>query len=361
MDVDTRAREASEAVHRAVAVDLEAGLHELDSRRRRRRVEGATALAAVVTLGLLAFQPLLGASDDQAGPASQRPVSTVYYDPERGDGGIGAVRSGQDLGSEHGLDVAVEPDDMAVSPDGSSLAVVTEEDGLTLVDLGTGRSASRYCSRCFEVAWLSSSEVATRGFAADGTVQTLRHDVSGGEPSRELQVPEGTPMSGLSPGGDLAASVRPVPGTDSYRLVITPRAGGVPAALVSTTTPPDGFITDVAWSPDASRIGYVVSSPARDAVGGERYHLHTVLPDGSYPSVVADLGRCACSEDRPPSFAWSPDGGSVVAVVGDSARGRDSFRVVTIDMEELAATAPARRHALQREVASDAGSPVAWG
>jgi dipeptidyl aminopeptidase/acylaminoacyl peptidase len=361
MDVDTRARDAAEAVRRSVEVDVEAGLRELGARRRRRRTEAALAAVAAVVLGVVVLEPVVGPRDDGQAPAAGEPVSTIFYGTGSGSAGVGVVDASEGAASRRGLDVDVEPADMAVSPDGSTLAVVDGNEGLRLLDLRTEDAASRYCSRCFEITWLSNAEVATRGLAPDGTVQTLRHDVSGGEPSWAFRVPEGTPLSGLSPEGDLAASDRAVGGADAYRLVITPGDGGTPVALVSTTTSPGESITDIAWSPDAARIGYVVRSPVRDRIGGDRYLLFTVLPDGSYPSKVADLGRCVCSQDHAPSFVWSPDGTEVAAVVGDSAGGRDRFRVVTLDMDEVAATAPSRRDQLLREVAPDGGSPLAWG
>jgi hypothetical protein len=359
MDVDTRAREAADAVRRSVEVDVERGLRDLVAQRRRRTVENVVAAAAAVVLAIVTVEVVVGATRDDTDPATEDRASTIFYTPDVGSG-IGSVRDGEDLGSGHGLDVDVEPADMAVSADGSILALVAEDDGLTLVDLASGRSAHRRCSRCFQVAWLPDGDVATLGIAPGGTVQALRHDVRGGEPSRVLRLPDGVPLSGFAPRGDLTVAIGPVGGSNADRLVLTRGAGGDPTPLDSTETEPGEYITDVVWSPDASMIGYVVSSPARDRIGGRRYHLHTVLPDGSLHAEVADLGRCACTRDRPPTFAWSSDGGSVVAVLGDSVRGQDLFQVVTLDLAEVAATPRARRDDLFQAVASDAGSPVAW-
>lgn len=285
-------------------------------------------------------------------------MSTILYGLGDGSVGVGAVRSGRDLGPDRSIAVGAEPADMALSPGGRLLAVVDGTARLVLVDLSTGNTSTRSCARCTEVAWISDDEVVSRG---SREFEVLRHDIAHGEPVRELSLPPRTPLSGVSPDGELVAYPRGVSDQHAQQVVLSRREGGSTWPLDATTTESGSSITEIDWSPDASHLGYVVASPVDDAIGGSDYALHVVRVDGAHPRRVTDLGRCVCAQHPPPSFAWSPDGTAVAAVVGDSAEDRDSFRLVTVDLEPLTSGGPVRPGSQPREVASHVASPVTWG
>jgi hypothetical protein len=359
MNIDTRAVDAAEAVRRSVVVDSEAGLAALVATHRRRRAGSAAVAAGLVALTVVAGQALLGGQGSQPPEPAEGRSSGIVFDlsPEdKGPGLLGVVRHGEVQELATTLELP-DPVAMDLARDGRRLALVDGESRLHVVDTNSSEEWSVPCRACVEVTW-AGRHVLTRGVDDGGATVTWMHRPFEDSPPQEVRLPAGAPLSGISPNGDEVVTVQQV--GEVQNLALTDRVSGETVPLPTTTTEPGENITEVRWSP-TGHLGYVVSRVGLRDPAAREYRLDTVLSDGSWDSVLADLGTCACGPTQQPSFSWSPDGLEVAAVVASRDGGSDRFRVVTLTVVEVGNPGPEEKQQAMREVAPSGGAPVVWG
>ena len=236
--------------------------------------------------------------------AAQSPVPTdspesnvplLAFWPYQG-GEVGLVNAdGADLRALN-VDPAASEQDLRWLPDGQHFLVTTTGDPwqvwLASLDANDNRVLDGVGS------WAEMSPSGRYVTWNDDTGQVVR-DLSSGT---DLQQPDGWDLAFpayWSPRSDLlAASV----GDGKSRLEILDPASGKARDL----TPKGTSITDLAWSPDGSRIGAL-------AYEGDRQVLLVIDVGTGTADEISDLSGL---ED--PSFGWSPDGRMVAFVSGEN-------------------------------------------
>jgi WD40 repeat protein len=182
----------------------------------------------------------------------------------------------------------------AWSPDGGTLATMSDDGSLRWWSVRTGRDAWDY-DEPTSIRWVTDGIV---GLSYSGL---QRWSVSGGTPAVGPPVPEG---GFLSPDGSQVAASEV-----GWLAVYDVTAG---AFGPSVEAAPNGFVSTIAWSPDGSRLASQAAHDATRTVRGQGDHLRiwAVGADGRLTETAALL-----IEDRYSRLlGWTPDGASLVLV-----------------------------------------------
>ena len=324
MNLETQARDAAARLREAaLEVDSEGHLEDLVSTRRRRTLGRLVAGAA--GLALLAGVAVGVGSDRRPPPPVGPSGSGTIVTDLSASGGPGAlrlqtgdaVRMITELPDGRSL---VNPDDLEISPDGTKLALVGD-DTLQVLGLGTDTtSTSVPCRGCMFVSWIGYRVGLMLVSRLHG--RNLQNHVytSEGDDEGAMRLPDGVTAMGYAPDRLHLSAIEYI-GPRAHprgRISVVDDRTTRRTPLRDTETKPGELIGDLAWSPDGTRIGYVVQGP-RNSEGFSRFRLMVASADGAFVRQVADLGRCVCfNTSPPPTFAWSPDGGSVVVAKTDA-------------------------------------------
>jgi Tol biopolymer transport system component len=314
---------------------LEGVLRRRDRRRSHRRLAaGIVGLA----LGLAAIA--IGASVLRAGgeaPADDAPPfhhnglialangdTLTLLDPRTGQRSEVSLRSGRG---------GYEITGSAWSPDGTKFAYSTYQQGsVRVLDLASGRISTIVpcdapppyrvgCPR--SLAWSpDGSRIALGGSRGlelvdpDGSNRTTLIDVSDG---RRGYV--GSPT--WSPDGATIAFLARLPAAPNPRAVYAIDADGSNLRILFEQPGPGG-LDNLRWSPDGSRIAYIVSATDPDPPDPS---LPAVIPevwianaDGSRTTKLFEGGPC-CAVHGSTGLSWSPDG-TTIALIGSAAGSR---------------------------------------
>ena len=232
--------------------------------------------------------------------------------------------------------------DPAYSPDGTKLAYLrggppvsgyaTTIDSIWVLDTMTGHTRLlTACNACGEfdyISWspdgsrLAFSQADQRGslqlyvIHADGShLRQLTHLPAAQNASQPTWSPDGTRIAftfftiGNVPNqGEVNTSVKlDVIGADGVGL----------ATLLAASDQSSGYDSHYlfpAWSPNGSRIAYVLDPP--EPGGGEnQYQVWLVNPDGSHRTEIFRQNGCCVGAGYYAGPAWSPDGTRIAAEV----------------------------------------------
>lgn len=320
--------------HRFAAPELP--LEGVFRRRDRRRAHRRLAAGVVgLALGLAAI--VIGASVLRAGgeaPADDVPplhhnglIALPYgdtltlIDPRTGRHSELSLRTGR---GGH------EVSGSAWSPDGTKFAYTTLQQGsVRVLDLGSGRISTivpcdappPYRVGCpINLAWSpDGSRIALSGSRglelvdANGSNRTTLIDVSAG---RRGYV--GSPT--WSPDGATIAFGAHLPTAPNPHAVYAIDADGSNLRILFEQPGPGG-LRSLRWSPDGSRIAYIVAAPDPDAADPS---IPSVIPevwianaDGSRTTKLFEGGPC-CAVSTSTGLSWSPDG-TTIALIGSFA------------------------------------------
>jgi Tol biopolymer transport system component len=192
--------------------------------------------------------------------------------------------------------------DASVSPDGRTVAFVSNRDGtprIWLKQLATGEEVALTQGKDFgpRISPDASSVLFAR--TVDDGVDLFRVPLVGGEPRR---LARDVASADWSPDGSRIAFARDE-GRRS-RLILIPADGGAEQVLVER----EGFLDGVAWSPDGKRI--LVREGSRVNTASLRILATVDLPSGSYrewyriPAGSVSSDPCWDGDDAL-LFAWS--------------------------------------------------------
>jgi Tol biopolymer transport system component len=331
MTLDTRARQASQGIHRAVEVmemstftkepkKVERFDRYRDRKQRNRRigailVAGALVVAAVVLVSTDILDRGEGTTPGIP-PALSPPAGSILFGVEQGDGTQALFTADVAGGPERDLGIATDPG-ATWSPDGATILVTSsvgpaetrsplrpatiDPDGSNFTLLGA-TSDPEVGLNC--LTWSpDGSQLACEGFSTSGGpelggVYTVRASDGGG--IQRLTEFRAVPMD-YSPDGSQIVLFRgdQDPESPAGALYVV-NADGTGLRRIT----PAGFAFDyfASWSPDGERIAF---GHFDDANGGE---LYVVAPDGSgLTEFLTDemLGMDAWLA------TWSPDGAHI--------------------------------------------------
>jgi hypothetical protein len=330
-DLDTLARSATRELLDRTAPDVPTRYTELRRIRTRRTAGKLVAVAAAVALAAGGWQ-LAGSHPKQVTPAP--PPTRVS------NGALLAVHNEwrtQGWMTILGERPALMPTDIAsgVSPamlqftsNGSSAVYTDHEKQLALWDLTTGtKEPLAPCpgGSCWGLS--VSPDLSTMGYVRARVVSGVPRgglrlqSIATGEVT---ELPVNLPVLGppaWSPDGEQLAFT-------SNAALYTMAADGSHLRRIYTRTKPTDLWTNVAWSPDSSRIAFFDTTMIR--VKGRDYPVSeftamTVRADGSDPTILGDAGHCVCISIMPPTLTWSPDGSLVAVATAEQTPGQGVY------------------------------------
>jgi Tol biopolymer transport system component len=156
----------------------------------------------------------------------------------------------------------------------------------------------------------SSSSLMSMAWSRDGSRLLLVEETDAGVAHEDLYVmnADGSRIQLTSDGGSTGGSFSPDGKKVAFAranegLYVIDAEGGTPQVIAKSYLA--WWLDSPAWSPDGSRIAYMVYLEA----GPEpiNYEIWTVNPDGTNPRLLVGLGECGgggCSG----GLTWSPDG-----------------------------------------------------
>jgi hypothetical protein len=338
MSLDSIARSSADALleasrSTASAADLEALVRTSRRRRTTRLAAAATSVVVAVVAGLLMSAPQHRQSEP-ATPGEGQGVIVTVGGSYRNESVI--VRDGAEsrvFDQFPGGPRLRFVYDVAVDRAAERIAVINENLLQVVSPAGRLLWAERCDDHCLWVHWTPDGDLVLTEYI-EGK-EPLRHRLfdRDGIAKGLVEFPRGTNASGLSPEGDRVVGVQgPGPGDPpGAELVVVDRDGSDRTPLPRTELPRGWQVVQVAWAPDGRHLGYLATEPLErpDVV---RYRLMLSDVDGSHVRQVASLGRCFCAGWSPPSFAWSPDGQSLLVHAVPTSP-RPGTHVLSIDGE----------------------------
>lgn len=336
MSLDSIARSSADALLDASRGagspgDLEALVRASRRRSATRVAAAATCVVVAAVAGLLVSAPQ-GPQSEPATPGGGRSVVVTT------GGGYGAesviVRDGEKsrvFSQFPGGPRLRFVSDVAVDRAAERIAVLNERLLQVVTPEGRLLWAERCQDHCMWVHWTPEGDVVlTEYVEGKGPLRDRLFDRDGLAKGL-VEFPRGTDASGLSPEGDRLVGVQDARGGggSGAELVVVDRDGSGRTPLPSTALPRGWQVAQVAWAPDGQHLGYLTTEPL-EGRGFVRYRLMVSDVDGSDVRRVASLGHCYCAGWASPSFAWSPDGRSLLVYsLPNSAR--PGAHVLSID------------------------------
>jgi hypothetical protein len=314
MNLDQLARSAADELRAGTAPDTASLLDDL--RRTRTRRNALRAVAVIVAFLLVGSGVALSRLDHR----TEAPTHPV---------GPGKVSNGAIVSSNHRgvFVVSGELDHLPrdagrfsmvqFTGDGAELVYGRRSGGLVAMDVATG--ATRFLAPC------SAVNCTFAAISPDGTSVALVKQV-GGQDGVELRTLESgrvrfIPTPAQAPGW-------PRWSPDGRSLVLTSTQGLYLMAvdsgrvrLLERFPPGTRSAQPASWSPDGRAIAFLRTRPVRADPRGTAYTLMTVRADGTGLHALRELGRCYCVGIAPPAVAWSPDGRQIaVTVIASTGR-----------------------------------------
>jgi hypothetical protein len=322
-------------------------------RGMRLNVLAAVAVVAVV-VAILAVPIVLSRFQGQHNAPAVRPQPTanVPRPPLRHNGqivsGIGSLLIALNLTNGETPTIFREPAgdavlDPAYSPDGAKLAYlrggnpvnnsgVSSVDSIWVLDATTGHTRLlTTCNGCgiFDyISWspdgsrLAFSQADKRGslqlyiINADGTHLTqLTHFPAAQNAAEPTWSPDGTRIAftffaiGNVPNqGEVNTSV-------SLDVIGANGTGLATLLAAGQSSGYDSHYLFPAWSPNASRIAYVLDPPQPGGGGENQYQVWLVNPDGSHRTEIFQQNGCCVGAGIYAGPVWSPDGTRIATMV----------------------------------------------
>lgn len=305
-DVDLVAR----IMTATAAVPQRRGLAVTLGLSRRSMVLGVAAVALAVTLAGAAI----------VGSWTQRPSLVDRPLPGNGaimagiDGVLGEVDQQTGRALAGGLRPGQPPEfvtDLAWSPDGTRLAVATDQ-ALSIHDTTSGSDLTPGpCAHC-AVAWTLDGTALVIGNGrlislvdpADGQLIS-RMDAGGAMAARSGASSVGTIKEiTMAPDGRRLAFVALVSG-DMFPFIMVIDRDGSNARSLPLATAGD-MVIDLRWSPDGATLAYIGSGNS-DTNEVRPLEVALLDPGDVRPSRTIEVGACFCGGGAP-GLAWSPDG-----------------------------------------------------
>lgn len=309
-------------------------------------------VAAVVTI--LAVPIVLSRFHSQHSAPAVRPQPTANVSPRPPLHHNGQIVSGigsrlfalnltngdtQTIFSAPAGDAVLDP---AYSPDGTKLAYLrgvlaggyaTNIDSIWVLDTTTGHTQLlTACNACGEFDYISWSPDGSRlAFSqADqrGSLQLYLIDADGTHLAQLTHFPaaQNAAQPTWSPDGNRIAftffTIGNVPNqgevNTSVSLDVIGADGTGLATLLAASGQSSGYDSHYlfpAWSPNGSRIAYVLDPPQPGGGGENQYQVWLVNPDGSHRTEIFRQNGCCVAAGFYAGPAWSPDGTRIATVV----------------------------------------------
>jgi Tol biopolymer transport system component len=192
----------------------------------------------------------------------------------------------------------------AVTPDGSTVAFVSNRDGQTGIwRMNVDGSGARLLSHLPRPSWLSVAPngdfvvCASVGEAGTATA-TWRISIEGGEPT---MIAPGIDRPAISPNGRFLAGINVAPGANRLALVTMPLDGSAPPRELGTIAPATATGL-MEWTPDGSGILFSTV---------ERTNVWLQPLSGEPPVRITDLATLDIVRGR-----RTPDGKSLIVARG---------------------------------------------
>jgi Tol biopolymer transport system component len=179
---------------------------------------------------------------------------------------------------------------------------ITYTNGSEILAVDPNHSANR-------ISLGPSKRVTAMAWSRDGSRLLLNEHTDSGIAREDLYVmkADGSQTRLTSDGGSTGGSFSPDGSKVAFArandgLYVVDATGGTPQLIAKSYLA--WWLGSPAWSPDGSRIAYMVYLEGGPPL---TYEIWTVNPDGTNPRQLVDLGECGgggCSG----GLAWSPDG-----------------------------------------------------
>ena len=290
-----------------------------DRKRRNQRI--AAGVVGIAVFVAAVWIVTTGGSFDRTQPAIQPTPTPTAIPGYQQNGEILVLKDGAFTqidpvtgkvvtGNGVELPEALPVSDFAWSPDGMDLAYATHGH-VQVVDVATGTSRE-IMSRAGHSSLAWSRDGSRIAVAHDGMLELI--DPEGGNRSTLVELPGIIVQPTWSPDGERIAFqvVSDQPSGERSLYVIDRDGSDLSEVLGPAPRDSIGFF-DPEWSPDGSRIAYIVSTQWSTA-DLWRLRVEVVDSDGSNPTELVEAGTCACIGFGP-GLTWSPDGASMALVI----------------------------------------------
>ena len=302
---------------------LEDVLRRRDRRRRNQRLAAGTVGVAIAILAILVGTSVIRA--DEPNPATPKlPFkhngviaflggdTATLFDPRTGGRSMLNLRTGR----------GAFPDSSVIewSPDGTKFAFMAERSTVRVFDLETGANSAIVPCVSTQPDYPGSGCPMYLAWSPDGSRIAL-----GGPGGLDLVDPDGSNRLALidldgdggyvgpvdwSPEGTVIAFTAGFRGSPDRQAIYVIDADGSNLRVLFDQ-PGSSGPWDVRWSPDGSRIAYMVSvrspNPDDPEHPGIIPQLWIVDADGSHPTKLFEGGAC-CLAGSSIGLSWSPDG-----------------------------------------------------